>query len=276
MQKKNRILKGFVATLLCLAIVSSCLVSGVFAKYVMTYSTSTDMTLKQMGVTLSMALDSGVTGTVTNNGGVSLTATVPNLKIGPGDAFYDALKVSITGTANVPVDIKMTCKVVYGDGVDYDEDGTVDYGSAYVYNSKCYMPIGFSCKAKDATSPAAVCYSWQSQNSSKISEIVMRNLAKQVLGTTYAENSSSNNNNGTWFYEKSYAKDTNFSNIINEFYIGMYWPYEYGKETDYIPVESAKKSPPTITTAVYDKMATQFASKNADISFVYTISITQA
>lgn len=270
MRKINKIMMATVSILLTLVLISSCVLSGIFAKYVTSKTASSHMQFERFGVSLSMALGTGVTGTVTSNAaGNSVTATVTNLKMGPGDAFYDALKVSITGTANVPVDIKMTCKVVYG-------DGTGTNGSAYVYNSKCYMPLGFSCKKNGATSPAAVCYSWQSQNSSKISEIVMRNLAKQVLGTTYAENSSSNNNNGTWFYEKSYAKDTNFSNSINEFYIGMYWPYEYGKETAYIPVESAKKSPPSITTAVYDKMATQFASKNADISFVYTISITQA
>lgn len=270
MRKLNKILMATVSVLLSLVLVSTCLVSGVFAKYTTKKARTMTVGFEAFGVTLSMALGTGVTGTVVDSSGTgySLTATVPSLKMAPGDAFYDALKVSVTGTSNVPVAIKMTCKIVYPDVAGND--------NAYVYNGTKYMPLGFSCKKNGATSPTAICYSWQSENSSKISEIVMRNLANQVFGTTYSTNSSSNNDgNGTWFYEKSYAKGTNFSNTINEFAIGMYWPYEYGKETAFLSVESAKSSAPTKTTAVYDQMATDFASKNAAVSFVYTITITQ-
>lgn len=280
MQKKNRILRGIIATVLCLTLVSSCLVSGVFAKYVKTYNTSANITFKQMGVTLSMALD-GVTGEVENDGNVSLTATIPSLKIGPGDQIYDAIKISVTGTSNVPVDIKMTCKVVYPDGKDYDENGVAEYGNAYVSNSKCYMPIGFSCKAYGDTKPVAACYSWQNKNSSQVSEIIIRNVAEEVFNKTYKSSNSTevkdddDKGTGAWYYQEHFNKGTNFSNTINEFAIGMYWPYEYGTDIDVLAVETGR-TPPTTSVDVYDKMAVEFASKDASISLVYTISITQA
>ena len=272
MRKINKIMMATVSILLTLVLISSCVLSGIFAKYVTTKTASSQMQFERFGVSLSMALGTGVNGTVTSNAaGNSVTATVTNLKLGPGDAFYDALKVSITGTANVPVDIKMTCKLVYPDG---------ENGDAYVYNNNCYMPLGFSCRVYDDTPyTVAACYSWQKKDSSDVSEIIIRNVAKEVFKKSYTSlDTKTDTTTGACYYEESYAKGTNFSSdkiINNEFAIGMYWPYEYGEGIDLLPIESSR-TPPKSSVDVYDKMATQFTSKNADISLVYTISITQA
>lgn len=285
MRKSNRIIMTTVVILLCLTLVTSCVISGVFAKYTTKRERIIVFDCESFGVTLSMALGTGVTGTVTNSvAGHSLTATVPSLKMAPGDQIYDALKVSITGTANVPVDIKMTCKVVYPDGKDYNDDGVAEYGNAYVYSNKCYMPIGFSCKAYGDTKPVAACYSWQNnKNSSQVSEIIIRNVAEEVFNKTYTSSNSTevkdDNGKGTgaWYYQEHFNKGTNFSNTINEFAIGMYWPYEYGSEAALLDIEKeGGRGLPSSSVSVFDKIAMQFASKDATFSFVYTITITQA
>lgn len=288
MRKINKIMMATVSILLTLVLISSCVLSGIFAKYVTSKTASSQMQFERFGVSLSMALGTGVTGTVTSNAaGNSVTATVTNLKMGPGDAFYDALKVSVTGTPNVPVEIKMSCKVEYPDGVDYDKDGIADYGSAYVIDesitgsdSECFMPLGFIFKTPaDNTEGSPICYPWHQKNSNLVTEAVMRNLADKVFGETYSSTLANSKGNtdgaGTWFYEKNYDAKKALPTNMSEFSIGFYLPYEFGSDA---PAGLSKDtSAPKLTIATHDKMATAIASAtdNSGISFVYTITITQ-
>ena len=289
--RKNKILISVVAVLLALVLVSSCMVSGVFAKYTTKKERDLVVKLEKFGVNLSMALD-GVTGEVENDGtGYSLTATIPSLKIAPGDAFYDALKVSVTGTPNVPIEIKMSCKIEYPDGEDYDGDGTADYGSTYVIDksitgrseNECFMPLGFIVKTPTGNTytdeGTPICYPWHQKNSNLVTEAVMRNLASKVFSSTYSSNLDNSKGNtdgaGTWFYGKNYDAKATLPTNMSEFFIGFYLPYEFGSDA---PTGLSKDtSSPTFTIATHDKMATAIASTtgNSGISFVYTITITQ-
>ena len=58
MQKKNKILRRIVSALLCLTLISSCLVSSIFAKYVKTATGNiSSVGIKKFGVTVDMVVD---------------------------------------------------------------------------------------------------------------------------------------------------------------------------------------------------------------------------
>ena len=302
MRKFNKILMATVSVLLSLVLVSTCLVSGVFAKYTTKKARTMTVGFEAFGVTLSMDLSDAIKsagGAITNKAskGITFEASVSALAMAPGDAFYDAIKVCITGTPNVPVEVKMTCKIVYPDGVDADKNGVADNGNAYVFdksitgqsNNSCFMPLGFIVKTPtgntyDQGSP--ICFPWHQKKSNLVTEAVMRNLASEVFGSTYSNKLEDSTNNtdgsGMWHYEKTYGPtltNREFPNTMSEFYIGFYWPFEFGSDAD----EGLSKdtSAPTLTIAKHNDMATALATKaangeNVAISFVYTVSITQA
>ena len=118
MQKKNKALMMAVSTLLCLTLISSCLVSSVFAKYVTKDTATATAVIEKFGVTLSVSSLSttdqekyGVT--VTDNSTPNLknagvySITVSGLKMGPGDTINDLISFTIGGKANVDCQLKI-------------------------------------------------------------------------------------------------------------------------------------------------------------------------
>ena len=104
----NKILMMTVAILLCLVLISTSVVSGIFAKYVITKSAGATVSLKAFGITLSvdgMATNNstGITKTVvskdTNNNALEISVT--GISLAAGESIDDVVKFTIDGTPNV-------------------------------------------------------------------------------------------------------------------------------------------------------------------------------
>ena len=82
MQKKNKIMLKAVAILLSLVLITTCIVSSTFAKFVIQKSTKTEMTLEAYGIVLDLdvaqALKNACTVEEKVNGN-SLTVNLTNL-----------------------------------------------------------------------------------------------------------------------------------------------------------------------------------------------------
>ena len=168
MRKRNKILMMAISSLLCLTLISSCLVSGIFAKYVTTSTTQSRVTFKKMGVNVDVivnktaleALGATVNLPAADSNAVkagSYSVTISNLPIYPGigadpnkddsdtndvDGIYNNLVTfAFSGTANMPV------KVSIGTDISYSNFGT---GAT----APTYLPIGFSCSAGDYSNNA--------------------------------------------------------------------------------------------------------------------------
>lgn len=159
MKKFNKILMMTVAILLTLVLASTSVVSGIFAKYVVTKSASTEVSLKAFGVTLTV--DGGTHGTVTRNPSATssspstLSVSVTNLELAPGDKLDDVVKFTIAGTGanskpNVgTVNLKVKVAVESVDKFSVQEGFvtamTPETGIAF--KTANYIPIGFSLKS---------------------------------------------------------------------------------------------------------------------------------
>lgn len=157
MRKVNKILMATISILLCLVLISTSVVSGIFAKYVVTKKGQSIVSLEAFGVTLSVSsredLPQGVTVTPTlNHANNTVAVEVSNISLAPGDSIDDVVIFQVAGTPNVPmVDFKInvdvsvptTCRVGSDAKLPDIKGGTNYY----------YMPIGFTAKnAADADS----------------------------------------------------------------------------------------------------------------------------
>ena len=94
MRRANKILMATVAILLCLVLITTSVLSGVFAKFAIKKNTTTTIKLEKFGVTLALNTTTGLEGKIVGessaqvNDGESITVTVSNAKIGPGDFYY--------------------------------------------------------------------------------------------------------------------------------------------------------------------------------------------
>ena len=164
MRKVNKILMATISILLCLVLISTSVVSGIFAKYVVTKKGQSIVQLERFGVTLSVSsranLPQGVTVTPTlNYANNTVAVEVKNLQLAPGDSIDDVIIFQIDGSPNVPivdfkidvdVDVSTTCRVGTNAKLPDINGGTNYY----------YMPIGFTAKnAADAT-PVVVLPPW--------------------------------------------------------------------------------------------------------------------
>ena len=154
MRKRNRVLMIIVSLLLCLVLISSCVLSGIFAKYTTKKTASAKLGFEQFGVTLELEVgdalknackdaNGNTTYTLTTNthtGEISFVAT--SLKLKPGDDFTKMIKFTIGGTANVK------CKLNIDVDVTYDADNF--YIPSTSSENITYMPIEFCCTYADS------------------------------------------------------------------------------------------------------------------------------
>ena len=156
----NKILMMTVAILLCLVLISTSVVSGIFAKYVITKSASAEVSLKAFGVKLTVA--GGSHGTVTPDTATdsTLTVTVTDLQLVPGQTLDDVVKFTIqgTGTSNNPnVDaVKLKIKVKSENVSQFEvESSDIKSATTVAFAKNYFVPIGFRIYSGTAAATTA-------------------------------------------------------------------------------------------------------------------------
>ena len=143
MQKKNKILRRIVSALLCLTLISSCLVSSIFAKYVKTATGNiSSVAIKKFGVTIEGGSDLAQHYTQLEGDTYAVKSSSANV-IAPG-----------TRGALVWFRVKGAPEVAYG--VDFS--GSINIGDGYTSyiedangNAIEYFPIRFRYVAYDVS-----------------------------------------------------------------------------------------------------------------------------
>jgi hypothetical protein len=120
MRKVNKILMATVSILLCLVLISTSVVSGIFAKFAINNKGKATASLKAFGVTLDMTVaeqklkDAGATVvTAEDDESITKSVTITGLKMAPGESIMDAVKINISGTAGVRLKVVIEPKVLY-------------------------------------------------------------------------------------------------------------------------------------------------------------------
>ncbi len=172
----NKILMMTVALLLCLVLISTSVVSGIFAKYVITQSAGATVSLKAFGLTLEVAGKSGyVDSSITTLNSTTVQAAV-KLEMIPGQNIDDAITVTIGNTSNVDANLKITVNATHS-------NFSVSKGIGGLSAATTYIPIKFTAIV-DSAEEAVIQKDWSSLTSgTNISKGIASGLAT-ALGTT--------------------------------------------------------------------------------------------
>jgi hypothetical protein len=128
------------------------------------------------------------------------------------------------------------------------------------------MPLGFTIK-KPKGSKKNVCHPWHNKDSNGIEDAIIRNTANELFNTDYSTSKlAPTDDNGNSYHSQSYDAGIPISGMVNDFYLGFFWPDNY-----------EKTSTPKLTAAEVDAAATYLSEKDelSDIKFTYTFSIVQ-
>ena len=145
MRKANKIIMAIVSTLLTLTLVSSCILSGLYAKYVTKESSSATVSFKKFGVTITHGTD------LNTQYDTSARDGIVEIKVNTGDS-----KLIAPGTRGALVwfRVKGSPEVAYS--VDFS--GSIDIGDGYTSyiedangNAIEYFPIRFRYVAYDVS-----------------------------------------------------------------------------------------------------------------------------
>ena len=147
MRKVNKMLMATVSILLCLVLISTSVVSGIYAKFVITKSGDATVSLKAFGVRLDMSIDedaleyAGATIAKTEGDNNLVSATITGLKMAPGVELDKIINIELTGTPTV------NCRFKLDIDFDFDtEKFIIPYGEYGVSgsNGQLYFPLCFA------------------------------------------------------------------------------------------------------------------------------------
>ena len=260
MRRANKILMAAVAILLCLVLITTSVVSGVFARFAIVNKSETSVSFQNFGVTVKLTPSSNLKTESEVKKGDSASVMFEQLQMAPGDEFYNALHVQITGTPTVDIKFRMSCHI------DYDT-------TQYKYNDKSYMPLGFTMRFSETGKLLDICYPYQeNKDNEEIEEIIVRNMYNKIynqnlkVGNLLFKIDSSND----YYYETTYVtdttKDTAWSKAptnLKDFYLGFDFPDS--KRTSGEPVNVDE-----IATALSENAA------GSPIKIIFSFTIEQA
>lgn len=288
MRKNNKKLMIVVSVLLSLVLITSSVVSGTMAKYVTSGSSSSSARVAKWGVTVDVDLDEqfeeacGDGVEITENGN-SISVEIPNLKIGPGDDFSKAIKVSFSGKSEV--------RLKFNIDIDYSFDKSkfiVPAGVGNLTKDTRYFPFANTFSTLDISGNYVTNNANEPMTEGNYASIgnMEMFMCYELFFSLYGITSTGSYDYGGTgkvpndlssekifeagenivFHPVEVNEDTdeilsvNENIDINEFAFGMYWPFDYTSSDSNID---------------YGKIETWLANQKPTIGIVYTITIEQ-
>ena len=124
-RRANRILMAIVLILLCLVLMTTSVVSGIFAKYTVQKHVSLVLGFESFGIKVEVLVRDDIkqivgSGYQDNSGHI----TVENLWLRPGDSYEDAVTFKVTGRPTTAAKVTIHAKVE-----TFSNDFELDYNS---------------------------------------------------------------------------------------------------------------------------------------------------
>lgn len=251
MRKRNKLLMIIVSLLLCLTLISSCLVSSVFAKYVTTDTANVTTVFKKFGITVEAEVASELEQykTVKTDGTIELQ----NMIFAPGDSYKDAIRLKFSGDAEVPVKVTLTVNVAYNTGDSNSNRFIVEAGQNgnNTGSTTPVMPLGFTFGAFEFNpqnpnqayqyhyANQTVVEPWQVTTTYADATDIDYAIADHILANVNFGDKTTTNTSASLI--KTFAADNpvifhtksgNTSANINGFEFGFYWPLDCREPID--------------------------------------------
>jgi hypothetical protein len=186
MKKFNKILMMTVAILLTLVLASTSVVSGIFAKYVVTKTAQTTVSLKKFGLTLTLegTAKDNVTVVTSKPSGTSLEIKA-DVTLAPGETADNAFKIKIgTVDANTKSSVDAVIKVnVVATMANFNVPKDISGLNA----AKNFVPISITAKTLNNTSTVksgTVFAAWSSPADNTALQTAIASGLKSNLGFT--------------------------------------------------------------------------------------------
>ena len=281
-----------VAILLTLVLLTSSIVSGTLAKFVVSKDASVGMKLKKFGVELEMTYKSdwatnGKTVIITpTKTGDSMSVTISGLRMIPGDDFPEIVRFKFVDSKkpNTGITVTITQTLVHNKET-FRIESKVEEGDPNVGNlkvDKYAMPLGFKFAAYNNSGTEVIPMGyvvdpWRlgaASDDDHMNKTLPQNLdAKFGDGVNYAENATKVTATFSSGADVKFkAKDSNTANI-NQLAFGVEWP-ETWNGTDYNNADHLRTG---ATALDYNAMETWLCSQNRNlaVSITYTVKIEQ-
>ena len=280
MKKVNRILMAVIAILLSLVLISTSVVSGIFAKYVIKKSVEAPIIFRKFGVSLKMEVDSDLVSKIKTQKqlGDSIMVEIENLVLSPGDDFSDALKFTISGTPNVNVKLKIIVGVEIDSHDHWDLDGKTF--KSITTGSKYFLPVGFTIAANPTTANDK--YALKPWYNSSVeadfgNDSTLKNKIAAGIGSKITDSTVSGDTVSVDFPVES-TKSTPTLTIDNittsQFYLGFEWPMEYTVVDDAKNTVYSSELLDAISVAI-SKDAQNGSNLNPYINLTYRVLLEQ-
>ena len=154
MKKANKILMASVAILLSLVLITTSVVSGVFAKFAIKKNTTTTMKLEKFGVTMEVSApnsDVTINTSKTVNDGENISVTLNNIELQSQTNVADFVKFKFSGQTTVKTKLVVRIDVQTSEKLYVSSSAFAD--SSYAnYVNKAYMP----CRFKSTAQPPSI------------------------------------------------------------------------------------------------------------------------
>ena len=243
MMKKNKAMR-FASGLLAVALLTTCAVSGTFAKYVTTTEGADSARVAKWGVEVTTSTKSlfasSYTTTDTSASSIANSVQVANsgtdLLVAPGTSTANSLTFSITGKPEVAVKVDPVLTVTgdvhlaAGTYTDYTKTKKDDTSDTQKYSEnftlgEAYYPVKFTLKkGSTADSKSVVTYTPSGGSNAKSLEDV--SLTEIQAYFQSISSSSSDTTKG-----KYYEPNTNLSETFGYYELTWKWDFDYGSTT---------------------------------------------
>ena len=148
MKKANKILMASVAILLSLVLITTSVVSGVFAKFAIRKNTTTTMKLEKFGVTMEVSAPTTYASIVANktvNDGQNVSVTLSDVIMEPDDfTTLGCLQFKFSGLTTVITNLKVWVDIELSEKFYIPASAFPEYPNA---TGKAYMPIMFYARS---------------------------------------------------------------------------------------------------------------------------------
>ena len=244
MMKKNKAMR-FASGLLAVALLTTCAVSGTFAKYVTTTEGTDSARVAKWGVEVTTSTQSlfASSYTKTDTSASDITNSVQVADggseglVAPGTSTANSLTFSITGKPEVAVKVDPVLTVTgdvhlaAGTYTDYtktkknDTSNTQEYGETFKLDN-AYYPVKFTLKkssTKDGDKSAVSYTSSGGSNAKSLEDVSLTEIQAYFQSIS---SSSSDTTKG-----KYYDPNTNLSETFGYYELTWKWDFDYGSTT---------------------------------------------
>ena len=306
MRKVNKILMSAVAILLCLVLITTSVVSGIFARFTIYKKSETSVSFQSFGVNVTVSKNpdqkyKDLVVVETNKKGDSITMAIDNIPLNCGSDYSDLIKIKFDGVPTVKVKVSLVFHLNFNNSSEGTYTPKIPAGVGSLDTIKYCMPLGFTFAANDGSGASVIgntyvqdpWYCYSDGNPSNTLEQYIRNgvsakikVTKEMFTTIPNSQASTGNDygfsatfdpndkttgpdvktNGIHFHPLNESVEDT-TKIIKEFVFGFAWPLDW-------PPEGVENT----TGYDYDALSLYLA-QNADgkpIKIWYTVKIEQA